>query len=213
MTTNRTRALCAGLIYFSTHITSVAAVVMYGNLYSDPFSRSDGQILTGVLLEFLLALGCLGTGVALLPLLKPHGASLAHAYSALRTLEAAVILAGGLALLALLQVRELPDSGLIATTLGEFHRASFQMGQGFVIMINTIIIGYLLWRSGLVPRVIGIMGIVGGILVTIGNLLQFFGVAEQGGTVAGLFAVVVFAFEIAFAGYLVFKGVQRVPAG
>ena len=86
------------------------------------------------------------------------------------------------------------------------------MGQSPIISANTLLLASLLLRSRLVPRGIGILGLVGGATVLASNLAQLFGAIPQGGAVAGLLAVPVFAFEIWFAGYLVLVGFRPVPA-
>lgn len=207
MDDTRARARLGGLLYFSTHITSVLALVFYGTTLTDPFSGSDSRIQLAVLLDVLLALGCIGTAIVLFPILRPHGESLTHTYSALRITEAAVILAGTLPMLALLTIRSQAESGLSAHMLVDLHQASFLIGQGLVISVNSMVIGRLLWTSGLVPRLIGALGMAGGALVLVGNLLQLFGAIEQGSAWAAPFALVVFAFEISLAGYLVTRGI------
>jgi hypothetical protein len=200
----------AGLLYFSTHVTSVAAVVAYGTTppeVTSPFD--DTPILVGVLLEVLLALGVIATGVALLPVLRAHGESLAHTFSSLRNVEGAVILAGAMAMLALAWTAA---SGVATDSLAEvlfdLHRASFLLGQGLVISVNSVVIGYLLRRSRLVPGWIGTLGMIGGGVVLVSNLAQLFDVITFGGAIAGAAAIPVFAFEISFAGYMVAKGLR-----
>jgi hypothetical protein len=80
----RRQARLAGVLYLVTHVTSVAAVIAYGG----------GLLRAGVALEFVLALGCLGTGVLLWVLLQSRGPARAASFALLRTLEAAVIVAG-----------------------------------------------------------------------------------------------------------------------
>lgn len=208
MSSVRATALVAGLLYFSTHITSVAAVAAYS-------AGGRDAILIGVALEILLALGVLGTGVALLPLLAPYGAVLANAFSAMRTLEAAIIAMGTLPMLALIAVQASADAAApaIGETLIALHGGAFLVGQGLIISVNTIVIGSLLVRSGVVPRWIGILGIVGGTLVLVGNVLQLIGALAPGSPWAGLFAGPVFVFEISFAAVLVFRGLRpRLPS-
>lgn len=198
MAHDRTAALVAGLLYFSTHITSVAAVAAYG---------SPSGVLWGVALEVLLALGVLGTGVVLLPLLARRTPILANAFSALRTLEAAVIAVGVLPMLAILALST-ADATTLEPALLALHDGAFLVGQGLIISVNTLVIGTLLVRSRVVPRWIGFLGLVGGALVLIGNVAQLSGVLDRGDPVAGLFALPVFAFEISFAAYLVFRGLR-----
>lgn len=200
MSSDRTAALVAGLLYFSTHLTSVGAVIAYGAVHDET------RVLIGVSLEVLLALGVLGTGVVLLPLLARSSPILANAFSAMRTLEAAVITVGVLPMLVLLGVRDGPPIGrmLLAT-----HEAAFLVGQGLIISVNTLVIGALLVRTGVVPRWIGVLGLVGGALVLTGNALQLFGILDRGDAIAGIFALPVFAFEISFATYLVARGLRE----
>lgn len=210
MNSLRRRSLIAGLLYFSTHVTSVAALVVYGTEPPDVSTRFDQTpILFGVLLELALALGVIGTGVVLLPALRPHGASLAHTFSSLRNVEGAVIIAGSMAMLALAWTA---DAGVATVGLAEamfnLHKASFLLGQGLVISVNSIVIGVLLRRSGLVARWIGTLGVFGGGVVLVSNLAQLFGAIEFGGTAAGVAAIPVFTFEICFAGYLTTKGLR-----
>ena len=195
--TARTYARAAGALYLSTHATSVLAVVAY----------DAGATTAGVLLEVALALGCLGTGVLLLLLLRPYGEARALTFALLRTLEAAVVAAGTLPMLALAWGGgTAPDAVLV-----DLHTAAFLVGQGLVISVNTIVLGSLLVGSGVVPRALGVLGVAGGALVLGSNLAQAAGLVPQGGAVAGLCAVPVFAFEIWWAVLLLVRGL-RTPA-
>lgn len=192
----RTLARAAGALYLSTHVTSVTAVVAY----------QSGALRVGVLLDVLLALGCVGTGVLLLVLLHPYGPARATTFALLRTVEAAVIGAGALPMLALAWAqRTTPD---VEAALLDLHTASFLVGQGLVISVNTLVLGWLLISSGVVPRALGVLGVAGGALVLVGNLAQLFDVIPQGGTVAGLCAAPVFAFEIWWAVLLLTRGLR-----
>lgn len=209
----RTRALIAGLLYFSTHLTSVAAVVVYGGALTAPqnLATSPGStaVLWGVALDAGLALGCVGTALALLPVLVRVAPSLGHAFLSLRAVEAAVIVAGAMPMLALVWLasgNSLAGAGLVPDALVGLHQASFLLGQGLIISVNSIIIGYVVWRHRIVLPAIGLLGMAGGVVVLTSNLLQLFEVLPLNGTIAGLMAVPVFAFEIWFAGYLVVRG-------
>ena len=205
-TSARTYARTTGALYLSTHVTSVLAVVAY----------DSGALRLGVLLEVLLALGCLGTGVLLLVLLRPYGEARAVTFALLRTLEAAVIAAGTLPMLALAW-RD-TGTGPMAAALTDLHTAAFLVGQGLVIAVNTVVLGWLLLDARVVPRGLGMLGVGGGVLVLVGNLAQLFDLIPLGGTVAGLCAVPAFAFEIWWALLLLTRGLRApaapdVPAG
>ncbi|SFJ73888.1 DUF4386 family protein [Cellulomonas sp. KH9] len=190
-----THARAAGALYLSTHVTSVLAVVAY----------DAGATTLGVLLEVALALGCLGTGVLLLLLLRPHGEARALTFALLRTLEAAVIAAGTLPMLALAW------GGTGAGTedaLTDLHTAAFLVGQGLVISVNTIVLGSLLVGARVTPRALGLLGVVAGVVVLGSNLAQTLGAIPLGGVVAGVCAVPVFAFEIWWAVLLLTRGLR-----
>jgi len=192
----RTHERAAGALYLSTHATSVLAVVAY----------DAGAPEVGVLLEVALALGCLGTGVLLLVLLRHHGEARALTFALLRTLEAAVIAAGTLPMLALAWGG--PAAAGLGDTLVGLHTAAFLVGQGLVISVNTVVLGWLLVDADVTPRALGVLGVAAGVVVLGSNTAQLLGVVPQGGVVAGICAVPVFAFEIWWAVLLLTRGLR-----
>lgn len=210
MTRNpRTYARTAGVLYLVTHVTSITAAAAY----------AADALAVGVALELILAAGCLGTGILLWLLLRSVAPARAAAFAGLRALEAAVIAAGTLPMLALTWATV---SGPIAQSFLALHTAAFLVGQGLIISVNTIILGWLLLDTHVVPRALAVLGMVGGALVLVSNSAQLFGLIPQGGTIAGLCAVPIFAFEIWFAIHLIAVGLrprsaaskltERVPA-
>ncbi|QIK83181.1 DUF4386 domain-containing protein [Sanguibacter sp. HDW7] len=192
----RQHARAAGILYLVTHVTSVAAVVAYG----------AGRVPAGVTLELALALGCVGTGVLLWHLLRTSGQVRAATFAALRGVEAAVIVAGALPMLATMWVHA--AAGPSWELAKSMHTASFLLGQGLVISVNTIVLGWLLWDSRSVPRALAVLGLAGGSLVLASNLSQLWGVIPLNGAVAGAAALPVFAFEIWLAIYLIARGLR-----
>lgn len=207
MTRRRPLALAAGLLYLVTHLTSVGAAIAYR------FGTNGGDaglIHLGVALELTLALACVGNGVVLLEVLRPYGPVGAASFAGLRGLEAAIIGAGTLPMLALAQLQTgaipTPTESELAPALEWMHEASFLVGQGLVIAVNTLVLSWMLWRSRLVFPGIAILGAVGGTLVLLSDLGQLFGVVEQSGSLAMILAIPIFAFELWFAGYMLFIG-------
>ena len=194
--TTRTLDRCTGALYLTTHVTSVAAVVVF----------ASGALAAGVLLEAVLALGCLGTGILLWLRLRHAGPARAATFGLLRTVEACVILVGTLPMIALDRAGGAAAGG--AATLVALHDAAFLIGQGLVISVNTVILGSLLWTSRAVPRPLALLGLAGGSIVLGSNLAQLFGLVERGGTVAAVCAVPVFVFEIWFALRLIVRGLR-----
>ncbi|MDL5350707.1 DUF4386 domain-containing protein [Microbacterium sp. zg-YB36] len=187
-------ARTAGILYLVTHVTSVTAVAAY----------AGGTIALGVVLELTLAAGCLGTGILLALLLRSMGPARAATFAGLRALEAAVIAAGTLPMLALTSGVTAPATEVLLA----LHTAAFLVGQGLVISVNTIVLGWLLLDARAVPRALAALGVVGGALVLASNTAQLFGLIPQGGTIAGLCAVPIFAFEIWFAITLITVGLR-----
>lgn len=189
-TTHLRYARLAGILYLVTHVTSVGAVAFYAAALS-PFG-----IRVAVLLEFVLALGCLGTGLLLLPLLRRHGEMRAYGFAFLRGLEAAVILAGTLPMLV---VAWTWTGGEADADLVQLHSASFLIGQGLVIAVNTLILASLLQTSRRAPRALAHLGLAGGMIVLGSNIAQFLGAIPMNGSLAAVCALPIFVFEIWFA--------------
>lgn len=200
----------AGALYLVTHVTSVGAVLLYGGSTASAAATAAGRtpVLTGALLEVVLALCVTGTGIALFPLLRAHSAGVASGYLALRTLEASVILVGVVVLLPVVaRPAAIGVPGLSAEVsdgLRLVHDWTFLVGPGLIVPVHTVLLAGLLWRSRLVPRWIAVLGLVGGPLVGAANLLVMFG---RSGTIAAA-AIPVFAWEIGLAGCLILRGLR-----
>lgn len=192
-------ARLAGILYLVTHVTSVAALVAYGD-GTDPVA-----VRTGVVLEFVLALGCLGTGVLLLSVLHAYGPVRAQTFALLRTVEAAVIVAGALPMV-VVAARGAADPDLV-----ELHAAAFLLGQGLVIGVNTLVLASVLRASRLVPRALPLLGFLGAVLVLLSDLAQLFALVPARGAAAGVAALPIFVFEIWLAITLIVGSRLRTP--
>ncbi|MCU7823911.1 DUF4386 domain-containing protein [Kitasatospora sp. DSM 101779] len=220
MEPSRKLARAAGLCYFATHITSIGGLALYGPVLNDPDyvlgAGADGPVLLGALLEVLLALGIVGTAVTLYPVTRRHNEAVAAGYTALRVLEAAVIAVGIVSLLAVVTLRrhgaDGADPAALATTaraLVAVHDWTFLLGPNFVCGANTLLAAYLMYRSRLVPRVVAVLGLVGGPLIFASAVAVLFGVYGQVSAWGALAAVPVFAWELALATCLVTRGFDR----
>lgn len=193
---SRAHARAAGALYLITHVSSVAAVVAY-----------DGdRWRAGVTLELVLAFACVGTGVLVWTLLAASGPARAATFALLRTVEGAVIVAGTLPMAASGMANS--PTAPAADALASVHDAAFLIGQGLVISVNTIVLGWLLLASRRVPRTLAWLGMAGGATVLASNLAQLWGAIPLNGTVAGIAAAPIFAFEIWFALLLLTRGLR-----
>jgi len=218
-------AVTAGACYLVTHVTSIAALILYGPVLNNPDyvvgAGADTRVLLGALLEVLLALAIVGTAVTLFPVVKRQNEGVALGYVALRTLEAAIIAVGIVSLLAAVTLRQrhVGSAGADVTalvTVGKalvaVHDWTFLLGPNFVLGTNTVLLAYLMYRSGLVPRFVAVLGLVGGPLVFAFATGVLFGLAKQVSVLGAITAVPVFAWELTLAGWLILKGFRPVAA-
>ncbi|GAA3791484.1 hypothetical protein GCM10022226_08090 [Sphaerisporangium flaviroseum] len=219
MASTRKIAAVAGLLYLVTHVTSIPGLILYDSVLNDPGyiigSGSDTLVLWGAFLEGICALAIVGTAVTLFPVVKKQHEGVALGYVGLRTLEAAIITVGIVTLLAIVTLRQdvAGAVGADATslvTVGKalvaVHNWTFLLGPCFVLGMNTMLMAYLLHRSGLVPRFIAVLGLVGGPLIFASAIAVMFGLYEQLSVWGAVAAVPVFAWELALAGRLIVKG-------
>jgi Domain of unknown function (DUF4386) len=166
MSSTRKTALVAGVFYLITFI-SIPTLALYGPVknHRDWILSSGGHtaVLVGGFLEVIVALACIGTAVTLYPVVKRQNEGVALGFVATRVLEASMIFAGVVSLLSLVTLRQ--DLGTAAgadaaslVTTGASHVAiynwTFLLGQSLMPAINALLLGSLMYRSRLVPRLI-----------------------------------------------------------
>jgi hypothetical protein len=217
----RTRrlALTAGALFIATFVTAIAAVVLYQPLLGDPSqllgAGADTRVFAGATLELALIVANIGTALALFPLLRRQSESLALGYVAARIVECVFIAVGIVSLLAVVSVQQ-ETTGVatasqlaITQTLVAIHDWTFLLGPGFVVGVgNGMLLGYLMYRSGLVPRRMAMLGLVGGPLVCASGIAVMFGAVEAGGPVQFLATVPEIAWEGSLGVYLLVKGLR-----
>ena len=221
MTFARKSALAVGVLFILTFITSIGAVFAYGPALSDPNyingAGPDGRVFFGAFLELMLILTNIGCAVVLYPFLKRQNEALALSYVAARIVECTFILVGLLSVLTITSMRSAAgaDAGslsLIGKTLLALHNWTFLLGPGFTDGIGTgAILGYLMWRSGLVGRRMALFGLLGGPLLAASGAAVLLGVIPQFGAVQDIATAPEFIWEAFLGLYLTFKGFQSAP--
>lgn len=201
MYSSRTTAIAAGIFYLITHVTSVAAVLLYAPTLADATAGDTNTVLVGTLLDVVLAIAVVGTSIAVYPVVRRVSEGFALGYVALRTLEASVILVGAVMLATAMMLRENPASAALI----EAYKLTFIVGPGFICGVNTVVLAWVLLRSQLVPRFIPVLGLIGGPLVLLVNVAKVFGTADQIPGL-GITVVPIFAWEISLAIYLIARG-------
>jgi hypothetical protein len=134
-------------------------------------SGSHTGVLAGGFLEVIVALACIGTAVTLYPVLKRQNESLALGFAAARVMEAVMILTGVVSLLSRMTLRQdlsgaagANVAALVTTAASHIaiYNWTFLLGQSLMPGINALLLGTLLYRSRLVPRIIPVIGLIGG---------------------------------------------------
>jgi hypothetical protein len=170
----------------------------------------DKQIFLGALLELLLIIANIGTAVVIFPILRRQNEELSLAYVTARLFECTFILVGILAVLGIVTLRQEAagaDEGTVAYTLAAIKDWTFLLGPGWVVgWGNGLILGYLMYRSGLVPRRMTWLGLVGGPLIILSGTLVMFGVDDPGGTLQGLATIPEGLWELSLGIYCTVKG-------
>lgn len=201
----------AGIAYVLTFV-SVPTLALYQPVKEDRYivgSGSDNAALVGGLLEITVALAGIATAVLLFPLLKKQNESLALGLVAARILESATIFVGVAFLLSVVTLhQDVAGTGALPTShaLVILYDRIFLLGQSFMPAVCDLLLGYLLYRSRLVPRRLAALGMLGGPVLVVGYLAVLFGAIDQHGPLAGLSALSVAAFEFSLGLWLIVKG-------
>jgi hypothetical protein len=213
-----------GVLWILTYVFSIPAFVIYDPVLSDTGfitgTGSEAAVLFGAVSELLLIIANIGTAVVPYSILKRQGENLALGFLAARIMECAFILVGVLSMLALVTVRQdLAGANTDPATLDAVGRSlvaikdwTFTLGPGFVVGVgNGLILGYLMYRSGLVPRRMAMLGLIGGPLICLTGILVVSGAIEPRGAVQTIATIPEFFWELLLGLYLTFKGFRPSP--
>src|SRR3954449_11167712 len=174
MSRDQKRARVFGVLYLITYVTSIPALALYQPVLDDPVgyiagAGQDAQILFAALLELLLIIANIGTAVVIFPIVRRQNEELALGYVTARLVECTFILVGILSVLGIITLRNQvagAAEGTAAYTLAAIKDWTFLLGPGWVVgWGNGLILGYLMYRSELVPRGACWLGLIGGPLI------------------------------------------------
>lgn len=174
-------------------------------------------MLWGSLLDVFNAIACVGSAVAIFPIVRKVSLSLAIGFIASRLFEAAIILIGVVSLLAIVSLRadylanpttdtstlELVGSGLL-----KVRNWTFLLGPGLVPANNGLLLGLLLFKGKLVPKLIPLLGIIGAPMLFASALGTYFGLFDQMSSIAAIAGLPIAAWELSLGIYLTVKGVK-----
>jgi Domain of unknown function (DUF4386) len=217
-------AFVAGALFVITFITSIpAALFLYRPVLDHANyivgAGADSRIAFGALLEMILIVANIGTAVVLFPILKRQNEGLALGYVAARIVESTFIGIGIVSLLAIVTLRQ--DVGgaggagslvPVGRSLVAMHDWTFLLGPGWVVGVgNGLILGYLMYRSGLVPRGMAMLGLIGGPLIIASGTAVLLGVFKAGSAPQIIATAPEFVWELSLGIYLMVKGFKPSP--
>jgi Domain of unknown function (DUF4386) len=220
----RRTAFIAGVLFVITFVASIPAALW---LYTPVLDHAryilgagaDTRIALGAFLEMILIVANVGSAVVLFPILKRQNEALSLGYVTARVIESVFIAIGLVSLLAVVSLRQdVGGVGGASSLLGvgrslvAVHDWTFLLGPGFVVGIgNGLILGYLMYRSGLVPRGMAMLGLIGGPLIIISGTAVLFDVIEPGSSAQVIATIPEFIWELSLGIYLMVKGFKPSP--
>jgi hypothetical protein len=213
----QTVARVFGVLFLITFITAIPAYFFYVPVLDDPRyivgAGADTSVSLGAFLELLLINANIGTAVVLFPILRRVNEILALGYVTARIVECVFIAVGILSLLTVVALRQ-EAAGADATSLvavGEslvaLHNWTRLLGPGFVVGVgNGLMLGYLMYRSGLVPRPMAVLGLIGGPLIIVSGVAVLLGVIEAGSVWQGIATIPEFFWELSLGIWPIVRG-------
>jgi Domain of unknown function (DUF4386) len=205
-----------GWFFLATFFTSIPAYFIgYARILDDPGLITGGGadptagVATAATLEVFLIVANVATAVIAYPILKRESEIGAIGYVSARLVEGIFIAIGIVSALAFLLMRQeatAADSALGEVLVAIYYRA-FLLGPGFMAgLANGVILGYLMYRSGLVPRGMAMLGLIGGPLVMITGVAVMFDAIERGGAAQTIATIPEFFWELSLSIYCIVKG-------
>lgn len=189
----RRAMLAGGILFILTFVTSIPGLLLYGPVLDNAdyvlSAGNDGRITFGALFEVGLVISNIGTAIAFYPIMRRVSESISLAYVTSRVFESAVIAVGMVALLSVVTLRQdlgganAAEAASLLTTAGALvaiHDWTFLFGPAFCAGFgNGILLGYLMYRSGIMPRRVALFGMFAGVVALGTAVAVLFGAYEQ----------------------------------
>jgi hypothetical protein len=216
--TMRRRSLTAGILYLITFV-SVPTLAVYQGVHDKANfilgAGSDTGVLWGALSEVIVAIAGIGTAVVLFPVAKRQSETAALGFVASRVVEGCLIIVGVVGVLSIVTLRNNvagtagADRASLVTaghTLSAVYDNAFLLSQSLAPIVNACCLGYVMYRSGLVPRILPTIGFIGVPLLLAADLAVFFGVLDRTAPINALAALPIALWEFSIGVYMTFKG-------
>ncbi len=216
----RRTATIVGWLFVLTYVTSIAPkIALYPPLFDGNYITGPGQdtrVLWGAFSEAILIIANIGSATAVYTVIKRWHPNLALSFVAARIMESVFIGVGILAVLTVVTLRQdhaAADAASSAalSAVGDallvLQQWTFNLGPSFVVGVgNGLILGFIMYRTGLVPRRFAVLGLIGGSFIVASGSAAVLGLIEPGGAVQLLSAAPEFVWELGLGIYLIVKG-------
>jgi len=220
----RKTARVAGTFYLITFAASIPALFLLSPVLNNPgyvvSAGSDTSVLLGCFLDVITALAGVGSAVALFSVVKRQHEGFALGFVTTRLMEAAIIMIGVVSLLSIVTLRQnaagtagADQASLVAVgqSLVAVRDWTFLLGPNLMAALNALLLGTLMYRSRLVPRLIPTIGRIGGVLLLADVTAIFFGGYDLGSPWHGIAAAPIFIWELSLGIWMVVKGFKPSP--
>jgi hypothetical protein len=213
-----------GWLFIGTFVTSIPARLLFihgvGASWTDMHfvagDTSTASLKLGAVLEFGLILTQIGTAVVLYPLIRRQSETVSLGYVTARIMESVFAAIGIMSILSVVSVIDALEGaqGSAATALDaqgnslvHTYEWAFEWGPGLVAGIgNGVMLGYLMYRSALVPPRLALLGLIGGPLLILSFGMILGGVYKNGEGPSGLLTLPEAAWELSLGVYCAWKG-------
>src|ERR1017187_2678695 len=179
MNSNRKTAIIVGVLFILAAVTAIIGFALYQPILNDPDyiikgSANETKVIWGAFFELVLAFSVIGISVMMFPIVKKKNESIAIGYVCFRLLEATIIIIGIISLLSIVTLSQAfakavaPNASSFLTAgklLVTVHNWTFLLGPNLALGLSTLMMGYFLYKSNLVPRLISVLGLIGGPLI------------------------------------------------
>jgi hypothetical protein len=216
----RKTALVAGVLYLLTFVSSIPAVFLQSPVLNDPLfiiggTGADAQVRLGALFDIVNSLTAIGTAVALYAVIKRQNQGFAIGFVSSRLFEGTVLMIGVISILSIVTLQQPGATGAEASllvsvqhTLVTVRNWTFVLGTG-VPALNAFLLGWIMYKSRLVPRAIPVLGLIGAPLFTSWLIGYVMGVTEPGTAWHGLGVAPIFIWELSIGLWMTFKGFRK----
>ncbi len=217
MNSTRRSAVVAGVFFIVAAVAAIIGLALAGPALNDSRyivagSAADARVILGALFEVLLAISVIGTAVTLFPIVRRKNESIALGYVAGRVVEAVVIVVGIISVLSVVTLRkdfagatsaDAASLMVIGKSLVVIHDWTFLFGPSLAI---GLLLAYLMYTSRLVPRVIPVLGLIGGPVIFASGTAEMFGLYKQISAWGSIGAIPVFLWEMSLAVWMIARG-------